>query len=188
MKIRSTTASLLLLACLFVFSSLGLMAQNAVLDSLLRDFENNDSLSPGWAFQEIDDELRELERWEDLRAFSQVLYDSALVRNDTALWYMSLFGWKAALEGQGDTTILDSLGREALSLKTNFGFMLSDQRGSQSNQYNYTDLKYYFLIFCDSTNQLNVGETYEAFQEGKFYPQTPDHYTVDSLTYWAAIR
>ncbi len=188
MKTRSTARSLLLLACLWVLSSLGLMAQNTVLDSLVREFENNDSLSPGRAFQLIDEELREEESWEVLQSFSQIAYDSALVRNDTVLWYRSLFGWKSALEGLGDTTTLDSLERVALDLKTRHGFLLSDERETQSNQYVFTDLRYYFMLYCDSANQLTAGEAYEGFKNGEFYAQTPDHYTIDSLTYWAAIR
>ncbi|MEM6763509.1 MAG: ATP-binding protein [Bacteroidota bacterium] len=188
MKIRSTAGSFLLLVCLLVLPSWGLMAQKSVLDSLLRELKGNDSLLPGKAFQQIDNELREAERWKDLKVFSQTVYDSALIRNDTALRYRSLFGWREALKGVEDTTLVDSLEGEALSLKTNYGFMLSGQTESQSNQYKYTDLRYYFLLYCDSSSQLSVGEAYEALRKGEFYPQFPDHYTDDSLTYWAAVR
>ena len=44
------------------------------------------------------------------------------------------------------------------------------------------------MLYCDSASQLNAGEAYEVFKKGEFYAQTPDHYTIDSLTYWAAVR
>ncbi|MEM6768667.1 MAG: hypothetical protein AAF655_27255, partial [Bacteroidota bacterium] len=108
MKWRHTTFLIL-----FTLILSGLQAQQAILDSLLRDFHQNDSLLPYEAFELIADSLESAESWADAEVFSDSIYKLGVSLNDTILAYAALYPLSRAVRTLEDSVKGDSIFKEA---------------------------------------------------------------------------